>query len=357
MAAHGFSHTEKRTINKLVLDNDDAKVPPPQCEHGPAVRFRRITKAADGSVQDSRDFYACSAIRDRKICPLFCWVDEYERHAENSAKRLRTSGPEREYDKTNNKANAQYFFSGEAVGVIKRYVAKHGYHRVLCLGTPVVYRTLSDSKDNVDTFLLDMDPVVVQKAESSGARFNMVNGYFFDDAGKDRNEGWLRSGGVDIVVVDPPFQPELVPAIWRSLRSLLGSDAFSKVDVLFAFPYFSRDALQESPCAPKLFMNEYRVDYANHKTYKADRSPVRFFTRLHELTNLPSSSYKVCKKCGGKWVHNSNVHCDLCGGCMTIHGAKAWEHCSRCGKCTKPGLKHCDNCTICLPVGHQCRSC
>ncbi|KAF4718788.1 rRNA N6-adenosine-methyltransferase zcchc4, partial [Perkinsus olseni] len=148
-----------------------------------------------------------------------------------------------------------------------------------------------------------------------------------------------------IVVVDPPFQPELVPAIWRCAREvLLGSEVFAKVDVLFAFPYFSREALVGSEDSPKLVMNDYRVDYANHRTYKADKSPVRFFTRFHELTDLPAASYRVCEKCGGRWVHKANAHCDTCRACTTLHGNKAWSHCAACGKCTKPELKHCEKC-------------
>ncbi|KAF4689776.1 rRNA N6-adenosine-methyltransferase zcchc4 [Perkinsus olseni] len=354
MARGGFSHAERRTINKLLLDEADAGVPPPQCEHGPAMRFRRVTKSADGSVVSSRDFYACSAIRDRKICPLFVWVDEHERHgAEHPAKRIRRAGPARQYEKTDNKANAQYFFSNEALSVIEKYISKHGYRRVLCLGTPVVHRRLREEKD-MDAFLLDMDSVVVEKAGTSGARFNMVNGFFFGSEEK-KFASWLKKGPLDIVVVDPPFQPELVPAIWRCTREvLLGPEVFAKVDVLFAFPYFSRDALVGSEDAPELVMNDYRVDYANHRTYKADKSPVRFFTRFHELTDLPAASYRVCEKCGGRWVHKVNAHCDTCRACTTLHGNKAWSHCAGCGKCTKPELKHCEKCERCLPVEHTC---
>lgn len=317
-----------------------------------------MTKDVDGHVVSSRDFYACSAIRDRKICPLFVWVDEHEkRHAgdHHSIKRPRRGDePGREYKKTDNKANAQYFFSEEAVGVIREYTAKHDYHRVLCLGTPVIHQRL---QGDLDSFLLDMDPVVVKKAADSGARFNMINGFFFDSEGRERFDGWSAKGPVDVVVVDPPFQPELIPAIWKCVREvLIGSDAFANVDVVFAFPYFSREALMGSKESPELVMNDYRVDYANHKTYKADKSPVRLFTRFHELTDLPTESYRVCEKCDGRWVHKANAHCDKCGACTTIHGNRPWSHCSACKKCTKPELKHCSKCKRCLPVGHTCRS-
>lgn len=46
----------------------------PICAHGPTLLFRRkIDK--NGTT---RDFFACSAYRDRKGCPFFKWADEYK---------------------------------------------------------------------------------------------------------------------------------------------------------------------------------------------------------------------------------------------------------------------------------------
>lgn len=43
--AGGFSHTERRTINKLILDEDQqaSGIARPQCEHGPAMRWGSFT--------------------------------------------------------------------------------------------------------------------------------------------------------------------------------------------------------------------------------------------------------------------------------------------------------------------------
>lgn len=46
----------------------------PACAHGPTLLFRRrINK--NGAT---RDFFACSAYRDRKGCPFFKWADEFK---------------------------------------------------------------------------------------------------------------------------------------------------------------------------------------------------------------------------------------------------------------------------------------
>lgn len=45
----------------------------PKCPHGPALLFSRLV---DGV---RRNFFACSACRDRKLCPFFLYEDEKNR--------------------------------------------------------------------------------------------------------------------------------------------------------------------------------------------------------------------------------------------------------------------------------------
>lgn len=50
---------------------------PPSCPHGPATVFSNVVPRPDAGFE-TRYYYACSAFRDRKLCPLVRDLNEEE---------------------------------------------------------------------------------------------------------------------------------------------------------------------------------------------------------------------------------------------------------------------------------------
>lgn len=65
-----FNTSPDKTQNIEVIIGDLKNNP--KCPHGPTLLFSRRTK------NETRQFFACAACRDRKICNFFLWADEKE---------------------------------------------------------------------------------------------------------------------------------------------------------------------------------------------------------------------------------------------------------------------------------------
>ena len=57
----------------------------PFCEHGPSRLF------VESSGGEAKAFYACSAFRDRALCPLYIPESDWKEQAANNAPEPRTS--------------------------------------------------------------------------------------------------------------------------------------------------------------------------------------------------------------------------------------------------------------------------
>ena len=58
-------HIEEHSSLKVILEGDIQSNP--KCDHGPSVLFERIM--SEGKIR--KQFFACSAFRDRKNCPFY----------------------------------------------------------------------------------------------------------------------------------------------------------------------------------------------------------------------------------------------------------------------------------------------
>ena len=347
---------KRKTVSSLKTDTSSAvgQSSLPTCSHGVALRFtRKDTKTGIG-----RDFYACSANRDRKVCPLFFWVDDWERKLRLKPDAVRSSTAitsdnskkAKTFDKvlgleayTDNAANAQYLFDkvsiDRMVKILKSHLEHSCSHPVLCIGTPSIHRALLC--ENIDSFLLDDDERLA-KILPKTIRFNMFNGEMY---GNTLPIETLFSA----VIADPPFHPELLPALFNTIASSfsLSEDCLT----LLAFPYFN--ASQITQAAPHMHMSDVRLTYRNHAKYKtADRSPVRLFSS-RKIGSIVTElkDYGMCVKCEDL-KHVSNAHCDACNQCTSISGKHAFIHCKKCNTCVKPTAKHCDECNRCFLSPH-----
>ena len=352
-----------RTITKLhniEQEEGSCHVPAsvPRCAHGSALRFSRV----DTNSGLTRDFYACSVSRDRKLCRLFHWVEDWERKSARDAtlsKKI-TDGPSRNKKArfeenlgietlVDNSSNAQFTFDRESISIInsicRNLLTGSDQNRFLCLGTPSIHRDLM--RQGMESVLLDEDKRLGSVSEAV-YRFNMFTGEYLD------SDPALEDT-FSVIICDPPFQPELLPALFNSIQKRFPK-SYNSASILFAFPYFFKAKVTE--CCPRLnTMTDLRLTYSNHYKYKtACRSPVRLFTSSLSLKTILQTAprgYHLCEPCG-EIVSDLNKHCNQCNACTTIAGKNEFKHCEECGKCVKGTAVHCSSCKRCFISSHTC---
>ncbi len=357
------SQQHRRTTTSSLVTSSfsvgDELIKLPECSHGPALRFSRH----DGKSDASRDFYSCSVTRDRKVCSMFHWVDEWNR------KMKRSSGGSKEVVATeqarkklkhvpdctfstivDNKTNAQFVFDKSTISNVLNIVKKviqdlSNHRRVLCLGTPTIHRALLEA--NIDSTLLDEDSRLVNCFPNT-YRFNMFNGSWF-------GESCPVIDDFSAIVCDPPFHPELIQALKNTLKNVFPNSLASGY-LIMAFPYFLSRQITEA--FPDSIMTDIRLTYANHPKYKThDRSPVRLFTTRGIVSVLDAdfelSGHIYCKLCCCH-VSKVNSHCNTCQKCTTNAGKNLYKHCDICRVCVKPNAIHCSKCSICAIGSHSC---
>ena len=354
------------TITKLQLDSLDTTevnghTQVPRCEHGSALRFSRIDK----KTGESRDFYACSVSRDRKLCRMFYWIDDWNRRMGRVGKRVMDdivpSDPTREkktrFDANlgidtfvDNSCNAQFTFDRDSISTIvalcKNSITGSSEPTILCIGAPSIHVQLK--RQGVNSTLLDIDERLCSITDSVH-RYNMFTGEFLGSAPSIPDK-------FSAIVCDPPFHPELYPALFSSLKKTFPNSYESSL-ILFASPYFFADQIVAS-CPRLTNMTDIRLTYSNHKKYvSGNRSPVRLFASCQSLKSLLPSipkGYHTCESCDDV-VSDSNRHCDECGKCTSVAGNSHYKHCKECGKCVKQSAVHCDTCDRCFISSHTCR--
>jgi len=249
----------------------------PHCSHGPTLLFERYDKSQGGS----RQFYACSAFRDRKACSFFQWADQdpvlksdvTKEETEKSHKFMRKRyhkfrklckedravcctcgllllGAEREIHKSqghsiktgiglkllrkpsllfapleNNKTYAQYLFSSKSVEFVRTTLEEMQFSHVLCLGCPRLHERIQCSQksgeSSLESMLLDLDDRYGQIYPAPKfAKYNMFNNHYFEADSHLRVMDFLAAGRERCVLVtDPPFGG-MVNALSQALKKL-----------------------------------------------------------------------------------------------------------------------------------------
>ncbi|XP_027215045.2 rRNA N6-adenosine-methyltransferase ZCCHC4 [Penaeus vannamei] len=252
--------TSERLGVDVIINNIDNN---PACSHGPTVLFERFQ-----SNGRSRQYYACSACRDRKDCSFFHWADEkfsktkrdlWDKFIKDSESKdteeelsrslnevLSVLPSERIYcascstlltiarrskhkactlitpltdiqltqpssflpPRESAKKEAQYLFASSSVNVIINMLVKIQAKRVLCVGAPRIYEAIAMSeKLEMSALMLDID----ERFQSffkpqSFLRYNMFNHYFFDGKkAKETYQNFIAEKEKLVLVSDPPF--------------------------------------------------------------------------------------------------------------------------------------------------------
>ncbi|XP_063695905.1 rRNA N6-adenosine-methyltransferase ZCCHC4 [Culicoides brevitarsis] len=402
--------TEESKGIRVIIDDSIKK---PWCPHGPTLLFE--STSSDKSTV--RRFFACSACRDRSECPFY---QEYDSESEEIevqkeiSKELVTfeefqKSPvnDRFYcmkthsvylksktqshsnfesipfpstltkpseflpPKSNDKKEAQYFFSTDTLTFFTRMFRQLSINKVLCIGAPAMHDELLSH--GIKSFLLDIDDRLFSfYPRTKFAYYNMFNHHFFrvNDLQDDPKAEYLKflknTKPTDSICIftDPPFGC-LTDPLADTLRKI--QEDFRKVNegtlkivpIVLVFPYFMETYVRK--VLPELSMSDYRINYVNHEKYNEKSnsrkdlgSPVRFFTNiLPNLIKLPKEEYRYCEKCE-RFVSKSNNHCKLCGICPSKNGS-TYKHCKTCHFCVKPNYVHCPKCNKCTQKpGHKC---
>ncbi|XP_063933321.1 rRNA N6-adenosine-methyltransferase ZCCHC4-like [Zophobas morio] len=243
------------------------------------------------------------------------------------------------------KGNAQFFFSASTCSVLLSILKQTQSNNVLCIGTPRLHGYIQREKVlsscEVNSLLLDLDPRYKVFFPTTFCLFNMCNGHVFNSDEKKRLTSYLKV--CDAVIVDPPFGalPVLVSS---ALRKLLESASSKFIKIFWIFPIFLTSLLQT--CEPSLKPLHYRVNYDNHHVFKKRRnediSLVRIFTNvpLKQISLADVDGYQFCRYCE-IWVSQYNWHCRRCNTCTSVAGRRRYVHCSECNTCVKPHYMHC----------------
>ncbi|OQV11747.1 Zinc finger CCHC domain-containing protein 4 [Hypsibius exemplaris] len=377
----------------------------PQCPHGPTLLFRRRNK--DGSVSTKDAYYACSAYRDSKECRFHLAfgakreaVKMKQQQSGGSKKRKRDEmlefhRPERWLDDAEvaycarcshilaeeevsghnhkevqsvdprfptrfllplneNQSEAQYFFSKSTLDFFLGLVQSQKVKRIINIGCPRLHEeAISSSVIKAKSFLLDLDSRFAQFfPRKSFAQYNMFNNHFLTELGHADFKSFLGETAPEdvLIVMDPPFGGR-VEVLGHNLRQLF-VEIGGECRVAWIFPYFmEKHVIRE---LPSLVMDDYKVEYDNHRKFKqvatgAGRgSPVRIFTNIQPAASIPHPSkegYWMCADCE-RYSSRENKHCLACGVCSSKDG-KTWRHCQTCAKCVKPDWNHCKKCKRC----------
>jgi len=282
---------------------------------------------------------------------------------------------------SDNKTNAQYFFSQSTVDTLISLILTLKKYRILCIGTPRMYEGLrlfnkkqhSFGGKHIHCLLLDIDQRLEQfYAPSQFACYNMFNHHFFN-GDKSRNVylKFLKASCLSdlLVIVDPPFGG-LIEVLAFTMKCILEdycsqqdcrSTEFPLISTLLFFPYFMERRILSA--LPSFAMLDYQVEYENHLSFNgqcgesesidAKLSPVRIFTNIDpSLIILPASQgYWFCSVCK-RSVASTNKHCPKCESCTSKNGT-TYIHCELCNYCVKPTWTHCMQCGHCELPGHH----
>lgn len=397
-----------------VIINDEILSKSPYCPHGPTLLFERFSATSDGKErEENRRFYACSACRDRKLCPFFRLESNHrkqndgktksynleqktntttdEMHRLNAFKKLKDSDrrfcipcgtlllpnewkvhathqilpnvtdkmllhPSRILKPMDNaKKEAQFFFSDSTTKFIASTLIKLQFKRILCIGAPRIHEFCRSSEKECDSLLLDIDNRFLQfYDQGSFCHYNMFNHFFFDgDVSRQTYLNFMKEEDRMAIVIDPPFGG-LVEVLAHTIATITKDyeheTSQTSLPVFWIFPYFLEPRLLQN--VPNYVMLDYKVGYDNHPLYRSTHghSKNRLTSPIRIFTNISPDQVKLPEDEGYRY-------CSSCNRWV----AEENKHCNACNACTsKDGSTyvHCDSCKRCVkPSRIHCDSC
>ena len=171
--------------------------------------------------------------------------------------------------KSQDKKEAQYFFSEATRKFLLSTILKLKFTDVLCIGCPSIFEKIEEV-NSIRSLLVDIDARFGNFYNNKKFLWcNYFNGHFFNgDVDRESFRNFLIGSEKILLLIDPPFGAK-TELIWHSLdRTLTMLDVFNfkaKASVMWIFPYFMER--QVVAARRNMKMSDYRVTYRDHKQY------------------------------------------------------------------------------------------
>ena len=156
--------------------------------------------------------------------------------------------------KSQDKKEAQYFFSESTRNFILSTIRKENFSHVLCVGCPSIFEKIEEI-DSIRSLLLDIDARFGNFYDNKKFLWcNYFNGHFFNGAADEESfRNFLIESNKILLIIDPPFgaKTELISNCLDRIIGLL--DLFNmnaSSEVMWVFPYFMER--QVLGCRPQL---------------------------------------------------------------------------------------------------------
>ncbi|XP_060521921.1 rRNA N6-adenosine-methyltransferase ZCCHC4 [Cylas formicarius] len=382
----------------------------PSCPHGPTLLFSKFCG------NEKRNFFACSACRDRKLCGFFLWQDEKEKVSASRQKLWNESNlkflknirrrksittlskvkrvpcDKRIYCQTcsrfllkyvherhenhsvltnitdhqlnhpseilvplnNPKQEAQYLFSKKSVAVLVDILKQLKFEYVICIGTPRIHERIGSEPSLMKSILLDFDSRFHNFfGPSQFCWYNFFNHHFFFKNSKSVFGEFLRStGGNKTVLITDPPFGGRVEPLAFTVKKI--NRQYKKLTGATSdLPVFWVFPYFMEPQIINSLPNYRMLDYK----VEYDNHPLFQNGPKGRKQGSPVRIFTNLDPSIIKLPSDDYRYCKICKKWV----AKENKHCQDCGSCTSRNGEtyvHCDLCGRCVkPKWKHCREC
>ena len=174
--------------------------------------------------------------------------------------------------KSEDKKEAQYFFSEATRKFFLSTIQKLNFTDVLCIGCPSIFEKIEEV-NSIRSLLVDIDARFGNFYNNKKFLWcNYFNGHFFNgEADRETFRNFLIESEKILLLIDPPFgaKTELIShSLDRTLDLLDMFNIKAKASVMWIYPYFmERQVVASTRARGNMRMSDYRVTYRDHKQY------------------------------------------------------------------------------------------
>lgn len=312
----------------------------PECPHGPTILF---SKFVDG---EKKNFFACSACRDRKHCSFFVYQNDVDKISDikkevweqERKKFLKNINHRKLYEKFTQvqtvqrnksiychtcntfdfsagkhmghnfitnltdyqlthpseilpplddaKKEAQFLFAQSSVEILVDILQKLNYKNVLCIGTPRIHEYIQSNwknMDSLDSLLLDIDDRYHNFYSTlKFCWYNSFNHHFFFKEAQNVYNEFMQRDNV-VLITDPPFGGRIEP-LAQTFTTIRKQWKKGDLSMFWIFPYFMEPQIKNS--LPNFSMLDYKVEYDNHPLFQSGPKGRKYGSPVRIFTNV-----------------------------------------------------------------------
>ncbi|CAL4137201.1 unnamed protein product, partial [Meganyctiphanes norvegica] len=380
----------------------------PYCPHGPTILFEKFQAS-----KQSRQYFSCSACRDRKDCSFFFWADQkisstkmqdwkniYNEARPNLCHREIYTESDILFDlgeshlcycksccrlfnkdvdsklhkmcdiisgiseqqlkypstflppKDSSKCEAQYLFTSSSIEIILNMLKGLCASNILCVGAPRIHEAITNNQDlSMNSLMLDIDErYCTFFPPEKFVSYNMFNHHFFDTDSKNVYKKFISQENL-VIVSDPPFggRVELLHHNFLAIQTDWQKEHGINRTLPMLFIFPYFMEPQILSFMPGFTMLDYQVDYDNHPLYSSGTKGMKNGSAVRVFVNKPAELFPL--------PESDYNFCEPCNKWVNNTN----KHCEKCKGCmSKDGrtYKHCDTCVRCVkPSWKHCQQC